>query len=126
MERRGLIISLMLFLVLVMFHEAAYVSEIVGGSDPVPSAGQNEKVTGPLGKAARGVRNVTFGWTEIPRGIVARTRAAGPLGGMISGVLRGTCDAFARTVSGAADLATFPMGGYDKPAILPEMSGTRE
>ena len=76
---------------------------------------------GPIQKAERGFNNVLFGWTEIPKRIVDISKESNPAKGLLLGVWQGTCRAFARTASGAADLVTFPIGSYDKPAVLPDM-----
>jgi putative exosortase-associated protein (TIGR04073 family) len=76
---------------------------------------------GPIQKAERGFNNAVFGWTEIPKRIVDKSKETNPIQGLILGLWQGTCKAFARTVSGAAELVTFPIGRYDKPAVLPDM-----
>ncbi len=73
---------------------------------------------GPIQKAERGFNNALFGWTEIPKRIVDKTNEyRNPFKGLILGTFQGTCKAFARTVSGVVDVATFPIAGYDKPII---------
>ncbi|MBD3425945.1 MAG: exosortase system-associated protein, TIGR04073 family [Candidatus Omnitrophica bacterium] len=81
---------------------------------------------GPIQKAERGFMNLAFGWSEIPRGVVDKTKASNPITGLLVGGWQGVCRAFARTVSGAADLATFPIGGYEEPAVLPDMPAARD
>ena len=77
---------------------------------------------GPFQKAERGFNNAIFGWTEIPKRVVDKTREYNnPIKGLLLGVFQGTCKAFARTASGLSELATFPVGSYDKPAVLPDM-----
>ena len=76
---------------------------------------------GPIQKAERGFNNMVFGWTEIPKRVVDKSKETNPITGLLLGVWQGTCKAFARTVSGAAELVTFPIGKYDKPAVLPDM-----
>ncbi|MFH1837668.1 MAG: exosortase system-associated protein, TIGR04073 family [Candidatus Omnitrophota bacterium] len=81
---------------------------------------------GPVQKAERGFNNVLFGWTEIPKRIVDKSKETNnPIKGLVLGLFQGTAKAFARTVSGAADLVTFPIGGYDKPAVLPDMPAAK-
>ena len=80
---------------------------------------------GPIQKAERGFGNILFGWTEIPKRIVDKTKESNPIKGLILGVLQGTCKAFARTASGVGDLATFPIGSYEKPAIIPDMPAAK-
>lgn len=77
---------------------------------------------GPIQKAERGFTNAVFGWTEIPKRIVDKTKEYNnPFKGLVLGVFQGTCKAFARTASGASELVTFPIGRYDKPRVLPDM-----
>ncbi|RKY42570.1 MAG: hypothetical protein DRP85_02220 [Candidatus Makaraimicrobium thalassicum] len=81
---------------------------------------------GPIQKAERGFTNAVFGWTEIPKRIVDKTKETrNPFKGLLLGVFQGTCKAFARTVSGLADVATFPIGRYDRPAVLPDMPAAK-
>lgn len=92
-------------------------------SEAQTASGKEESVSvaGPSDKAERGFMNAAFGWTEIPKRIVNKTKESNPVSGLLIGAWQGTCKAFARTASGVSDLATFPMGRYDKPAILPDM-----
>lgn len=77
---------------------------------------------GPIDKAQRGFNNAAFGWTEIPRKIVDKTKETqNPFAGLLIGGWQGSCKAFARTASGASELVTFPIGRYDKPQVLPDM-----
>lgn len=72
-------------------------------------------------KAERGVKNILFGWTEIPRSIIQVTRdSKNPIWGITGGTLKGIGKAFPRTVSGVADLASFPMADYNKPPVKPD------
>lgn len=81
---------------------------------------------GPIQKAERGVSNVAFGWTEIPKRIVDKTKETNPIKGLLLGGFQGTCKAFARTVSGLGDIATFPFGSYDRPMVLPDMPAAEQ
>ena len=81
------------------------------------ASGKKTYPAGPVQKAERGFSNAVFGWTEIPKRIVDESKASNPVKGLILGTWQGTCKAFARTVSGVGDLATFPIGDYDKPEI---------
>ena len=69
--------------------------------------------------------NAVFGWTEIPKRIVDKTKESNPIKGLLLGTWQGTCKAFARTVSGVSELATFPVGRYDKPRVLPDMPAAK-
>jgi len=92
---------------------------------PATATQAGEYPMGPIQKLGRGMGNVAFGWTEIPKRIVDVSKASNPIKGLIYGTLQGTCKAFARTLSGAADIVTFPIGSYDTPAILPDMPAAK-
>ncbi|MFH1305291.1 MAG: exosortase system-associated protein, TIGR04073 family [Candidatus Omnitrophota bacterium] len=77
---------------------------------------------GPVEKAERGLTNVLLGWTEIPGKVISLTKKTNPVQGLVFGVFQGTCNAFVRTVSGVADVVTFPIGRYDKPVIAYDTS----
>ena len=82
---------------------------------------------GPIQKAERGFSNAAFGWTEIPKRIVDKTKETNnPIKGLLLGLYQGTCKAFARTTSGVADFATFPIGSYEKPAVMPDMPAAEQ
>jgi len=54
---------------------------------------------GPIQKAERGFMNVAFGWTEIPKRIVDKTKETNnPITGLLLGVFQGSCKAFAGPV----------------------------
>jgi len=80
---------------------------------------------GPIQKLERGFTNTVFGWTEIPKRIVDKTKETDPIRGLLLGSFQGTCKAFARTVSGLSEVATFPVGRYDKPRVLPDMPAAK-
>lgn len=72
-------------------------------------------------KAERGIKNILFGWTEIPKSIIQVTRdSKNPIWGITGGTLKGLGKAFPRTVSGAADLVSFPIADYKKTAVKPD------
>ena len=81
---------------------------------------------GPIQKAERGFMNAVYGWTEIPKRIVDKTKEYNnPIKGLLVGGFQGSCKAFARTASGVSELVTFPIGRYDKPAVLPDMPAAK-
>jgi len=87
-----------------------------------PSAKLATHPAGPIQKAERGFMNAAFGWTEIPKRIVDKTKETkNPFTGLVVGTWQGGCKAFARTASGASELVTFPIGRYDKPRVMPDM-----
>ena len=72
-------------------------------------------------KAERGVKNILFGWTDIPRSIIQVTRdTKNPLWGLTAGTFKGIGKAFPRTVSGIADVVSAPMGDYNKTPVKPD------
>ena len=80
---------------------------------------------GPIQKLERGFGNLVFGWTEIPKRVVDKTKESNPIKGAFLGVWQGSCKAFARTVSGASEVLTFPIGRYNKPRVLPDMPAAK-
>lgn len=72
-------------------------------------------------KLSRGLKNTGLGWTEIPKQIRDTSRESNAFVGVTVGLVKGVLQAFARTVSGVVDVATFPVGSYDRPAIKPTM-----
>jgi len=72
---------------------------------------------GPYNKLERGIRNVSMGWTELPRTVKQATKDKGPIFGMTFGVLEGIFNTFSRTVSGVFDTATSPIGTYSEPKV---------
>lgn len=72
-------------------------------------------------KLQRGSKNLVLGWTEIPKNIVSTTKKDGAIVGLTIGTIKGFFNAFARTLSGAVDVATFPAGGSERPSIKPSM-----
>jgi putative exosortase-associated protein (TIGR04073 family) len=72
-------------------------------------------------KLERGAKNIAFGWTEIPKDILDTSHESNGVVGITVGTVKGICNAFARTVSGIVDVATFKTGTYEKPIIKPSM-----
>lgn len=72
-------------------------------------------------KLSRGCKNLGLGWTDIPKTIVDTSKQSNAFVGITIGTLKGVCQAVARTVSGAVDVVTFPVGTYDRPVIKPSM-----
>ena len=69
-------------------------------------------------KAARGVNNVLFGWTELPKRVVDITKESNnPIWGLFAGTFQGILKAMARTASGVGDILTAPIAP-DKPAFV--------
>ncbi len=84
------------------------------------------KEKGPGMKAERGVKNILFGWTDIPRSIIQVTRdTKNPFWGLTGGTIKGIGKAFPRTISGVADVVSFPMGDYNKLPVKPDDLNTQ-
>ena len=92
----------------------------------MPTQQKGAYPAGPIQKAERGFVNAAFGWTEIPKKVVDITKQSNPIKGLLIGGWQGTCKAFARTASGLSELATFPIGRYDKPRVLPDMPAAEQ
>ena len=89
---------------------------VASGSATTPSLAHK-----PGMKAERGIKNILFGWTDIPKSIIQVTRdSKNPIWGLTAGTLKGVGKAFPRTVSGVADVVSFPMGDYDKMPVHPD------
>jgi putative exosortase-associated protein (TIGR04073 family) len=83
--------------------------------------GEIGKVQTPAEKAGKGVSNIALGWTELPIQIVNKTKESGPITGVFAGIFEGAYKAVARTAAGVSQLATFPVGGYDRPKVMPDV-----
>ena len=81
-------------------------------------------------KAERGVRNMLFGWTDVPRSIIQVTQESdNPFWGITAGTFKGLGKALPRTVSGVADTITFPLEierCYEAPYKQPHAPRTSE
>jgi putative exosortase-associated protein (TIGR04073 family) len=76
---------------------------------------------GAMNKAGRGLKNLCLGWTDIPLSVYSVTNDTKNAAlGLTLGVWEGFKKAFPRTVSGAVDLATFPIPDYDKSPVKPD------
>ena len=98
----------------------ALVTAIILGTT-LPMAAEPAKIG--TGKLERGGKNIVLGWTEIPNAIVKVTKDTNnPFLGITVGLLKGVLNAFARTASGALDVATFPVdSNKPEPLIKAEM-----
>ncbi len=77
-------------------------------------------------QAKRGVNNILFGWTDIPRAIVeATTGTKNPVWGLAAGTFNGIGRAFPRTVSGIADIMTLPVRHCDDLPVKPDELNTQ-
>ena len=72
-------------------------------------------------QAERGVQNILFGWTDIPRSIAEKTAdTKNPVWGLAAGTFTGIGRAFPRTVSGIADVITLPAAHFDDKPVKPD------
>ena len=76
-------------------------------------------------QAERGVRNILFGWTDIPRAIIKVTMdTRNPVWGLAAGTFNGIGKAFPRTVSGFSDVMTLPVTHCDDLPVQPDKLNT--
>lgn len=69
-------------------------------------------------KAARGVKNILLGWTELPKRIIDTTQETGnPIWGLFVGTYEGALKAAGRTISGVSDVLTAPINPEGDPYI---------
>jgi len=123
----------LIILLVTLIAGLSYASTINTNITPANKAGadsmaaQRDAVNNKPGeKAERGVKNILFGWTDIPRSIIQVTRdSKNPFWGLTAGTLKGIGKAFPRTVSGVADVVSFPMGNYDKMPVKPDELDTK-
>lgn len=80
-----------------------------------------DMASGAMDKAGRGLKNLCLGWTDIPLSIYNVTNDTKNAAlGLTVGFWDGFKKAFPRTVSGAVDLATFPIPDYEKSPVKPD------
>lgn len=121
MKKTALVLILIAFIASISYAETSNVT--VANK----AAGQTALRDHAAGmKAERGVKNILFGWTEIPKSIIQVTRdSRNPIWGLTAGTFKGVGKAFPRTASGLSDLATFPLADYNKSPIKPDEWDTR-
>lgn len=120
--KKGLIVCV-IAVVLVSFSSFVFAVDTAAPTteDKKPCEKAKSCSTGPIQKANRGAGNLLLGWSEVPKKIINLTNeCSDPVRGVLVGGYQGVCKALVRTFSGAVDLATFPIGKYDKPIIQPE------
>jgi len=92
------------------------------GEGPSQTSSLNESRKQIGNKAERGLENILFGWTEIPRRVVSITRESkNPFWGLFAGTYQGACKGFARTASGVVDVATCGIKSSEKAFVEPDM-----
>jgi len=114
-------ISLLAVLFVFIF---AFVAVVAFAADTTTVKQDTQQYRMQIGnKAERGVKNVLFGWTEVPKKIVDITKETrNPLWGALAGTWQGGCDAFARTASGVVDVATCGIKNTEKPMVETTMN----
>ena len=96
-------------------------SAIAGASATTPSLAHK-----PGMKAERGVKNILFGWTDIPRSIIEVTMSTkNPVWGLAAGTFNGMGKAFPRTVSGITDIVTLPAARVDEQPVKADEFNTQ-
>ena len=85
------------------------------------AASGQDMAKGAFDKAGRGLKNLCLGWTDIPLSIYNTTNDTKNAAlGLTLGLWDGFKKAFPRTISGAVDLATFPIPDYEKSPVKPD------
>ncbi|HUT23503.1 MAG TPA: exosortase system-associated protein, TIGR04073 family [Sumerlaeia bacterium] len=82
----------------------------------------SSEVQSMMTKLGRGCTNILTGWMEMPKQMAKSIRETDPVTGTIVGAVRGMGWTFARTVTGAFEVVTFPFPvpkDY-KPLLEPE------
>jgi putative exosortase-associated protein (TIGR04073 family) len=80
---------------------------VAGSYNTIESSPPQEIMNGMGNKAARGIANVTTGWLEFPKQIYTTSSEEGAVKGIFIGPFKGIGMMLIRTVTGAAELATF-------------------
>ena len=97
------------------------VLSLTGLSYAAEAGKAGDMASGAMNKAGRGLKNFLLGWTDIPKSICEVTMDTKNAAlGLTVGLWDGFKKAFPRTVSGAVDLATFPIPDYDKSPVSPD------
>jgi len=119
--------TLALIVLLVMSVACIAYAEVTSNVTPANKSGGKAAGSsrGAGMKAERGFQNLIFGWTEIPKTVIQVTRdTKNPFWGLTGGTLKGLARAFPRTVSGAADIVSFPLATYEKTPVNPSELGS--
>jgi len=114
--------TLKLVLIILLVISVAGLSYAASTSNITPANKTGGKAVGTSRgagiKAERGIKNILFGWTEIPKSIIQVTKdTKNPLWGLTAGTFKGIGKAFPRTISGVSDVVSFPMADYNKSPV---------
>ncbi|HWP00485.1 MAG TPA: exosortase system-associated protein, TIGR04073 family [Methylococcus sp.] len=74
-----------------------------------PVARGDDYASRTLHKLGTGLANLTLGWVEIPKSMIATTNQTNVLFGISGGLLKGILHTTGRTLAGALDLLTLPL-----------------
>jgi putative exosortase-associated protein (TIGR04073 family) len=94
----------------------------------IETSSPQEVVDGMATKAVRGLANVATGWLEFPKQVYLAYSEDGVARGIFVGPLKGLGMVLVRTVSGAAEIATFFVAypGFYDPYFDPEFVWQKE
>ena len=122
MKIAGLIILIAIFVAGIAYAETTNITPANKGAAGSSKVYTKDALAHKPGmKAERGIKNILFGWTDIPRSIIQVTRdSKNPIWGLTAGTFKGIGKAFPRTVSGIADVVSFPIADYDKMPVKPD------
>ncbi len=97
---------------------------ILSVASPVLAEASDAVKPGAGIQAERGIKNILFGWTDIPQSIAEATMSTkNPVWGLAAGTFNGIGRAFPRTVSGIADIVTLPARHCDdRPVKADELN----
>ncbi len=76
-------------------------------------------------KAARGIKNILLGWTELPKRIIVITKETNPIWGLFAGLYEGSLKAAGRTFSGVVDVLTAPIDPEGEPFFPPDIENLK-
>ena len=114
-------VALIILIVLSIASFSCAATENISPGNKGTGAAKATSSRGAGMKLERGMKNILFGWTEIPKSIIQVTRdSRNPIWGVTGGTLKGIGKAFPRTVSGAADVVSFPIADYNKTPVKPD------
>jgi len=125
--KKGVVIAIISFIIISLAtFSFAGGGPVSAGRQTGKSATVNTDISsyrGDVGdKAARGLENIFFGWTEVPKRVVDITQETNnPFWGLFAGTFQGTLKAMARTTSGVSDVVTAPINPDGAPLISPEI-----
>ena len=122
--------KVMLIAVMLVFQAPKLYAESHGSghvrADPVSEKQSHIDSGSPAKNAGEGVKDLLFGWTDIPKSIAETTRDSGnPLWGLTGGTLKGVGKAFPRTVSGITEVLTSPASQGDDKSVRPDKLNAR-